>query len=75
MSKILITGGDGRFASVLKKEFSKKNIFYINKKEFNILDINQMIKKIKKIKPNIIIHLAALSRPLKIHNQKIVLFH
>ena len=36
--KIIITGGDGRFANVLKKINSGLSFVYPNKKELNILD-------------------------------------
>ena len=65
--KIIVTGGDGRFAQVLKKENKTLNIFFPSKKIFNILDINLMKKYIKKIKPKYIIHCAGLSRPMDLH--------
>lgn len=71
MKRIIITGGDGRFAKVLKKNFSGKNIFYFSKKQFDITKIKDLEKKVKKFKPQIIIHLAALSKPLIIHEQNI----
>ena len=66
MKKIIITGGDGRFAKVLKHKFSGKNIFYFSKKELDVTKFKLIKKKIKKIKPKIILHLAALSKPLDI---------
>jgi dTDP-4-dehydrorhamnose reductase len=69
MKKIIITGGEGRFASTLKKIFFGKNIFYMKKNDFNILKYESMQKTIRKIKPKIIIHLAALSRPVNIHER------
>ncbi len=71
MKRIIITGGDGRFAKTLKKNFNNKNIFYFSKKQFDITKIKSLENKIKKIKPKIIIHLAALSRPLIIHEKDI----
>ena len=71
MKKIIITGGNGRFSKILKKVFYGKNIFYLKRTEFNILKIRQLENKIKKIKPDIILHLAALSRPLSIHEQEV----
>jgi dTDP-4-dehydrorhamnose reductase len=67
MDKIIITGGNGRFASVLKKTFFNKKIFYLDKNKFNILKYKSMKNTIKDIKPKIIIHLAALSRPMILH--------
>ena len=71
MKKILITGGEGRFAYTLKKYFFGKNIFYMKKNNFNILKYRSMQKRINQIKPKIIIHLAALSRPLDVHDKRI----
>lgn len=71
MKKIIITGGEGRFAKTLKEYFFGKNIHYMSKKNFNILNEKSMEKKIKLIKPRIILNLAALSRPLDIHDNNI----
>ena len=65
--KIIVTGGNGRFAQVLKKENNKLNIFFPSKKIFNILDVDLMKKYIQKIKPKYIIHCAGLSRPMDLH--------
>ena len=70
-NKILITGGDGRFAKVLKKKEKNLNLFFVSKKQCNILNLNSIEKIVKKIKPKIIIHTAALSRPMKIHDTNI----
>ena len=65
--KIVVTGGNGRFGQVLKKENKRSNIFFPSKKIFNILNINSMKKYIRKIKPKYIIHCAGLSRPMNLH--------
>ena len=65
--KIVVTGGNGRFGQVLKKENKRLNIFFPSKKIFNILNINSMKKYIRKIKPKYIIHCAGLSRPMDLH--------
>ena len=70
-NKILVTGGDGRFAKVLAKYNHKLNLFFVNKKECNILNENSINKAIKKIKPKIIFHCAGLSRPMSIHEKNI----
>ena len=69
--KILVTGGDGRFAKVLKKNNKYLNLFFASKKQCNILNLNSITKTIKKIRPNILIHCAGLSRPMKIHEKDI----
>ena len=65
--KIVVTGGNGRFAQVLKKENKKLKILFPSKKIFDILDLNSMRKYIKKIKPKYLIHCAGLSRPMDLH--------
>jgi len=69
--KIIVTGGSGRFGQILKKIKTKHNIFYPNKNELNILEYKSILNYIKKTKPQIIIHLAGLSRPMKMHEDEI----
>ena len=69
--KIIVTGGSGRFASVLKDKNKKLNLIFTTKKECDILKINSIIKCVKKNKPKIILHCAALSRPMKAHDDDI----
>jgi dTDP-4-dehydrorhamnose reductase len=71
LKKIVITGGDGRFAQILKKNNNKLNILYPGKKELNILDINSINRYLKKNKPKYLIHAAALSRPMSVHDKQI----
>ena len=69
--KIVITGGNGRFAKVFKHNNRKLDIFYPDKKKLNILKINSIKNYLKKIKPRYLIHAAGLSRPMNIHDKKI----
>ena len=69
--KILITGSNSQFCKLLKKKFYGKNIFYTSRKDLNILNINSIENKVKKIKPKIIIHIAGLSRPMAVHEKNI----
>jgi dTDP-4-dehydrorhamnose reductase len=69
--KIVITGGSGRFGSILQKKYKSNKLFYPNKKQLNILSIKSIEKFLKKIKPKFLIHLAGLSRPMKIHDNNI----
>jgi len=71
IKKILITGGDGRFAKILKKNNKKLDLFFASKKQCNILNLNSIIRIVKKIKPKILIHCAGLSRPMNIHEKNI----
>ena len=69
--KILVTCGDGRFSKILKKKNKSLQLFFANKKQCNILNIKSIEKIIKKIKPEIILHCAGLSRPMDIHDKNI----
>ena len=69
MQKIIVTGSDGRFGKILQK-LNKKFIF-TDKKQLNILSSRSISKNLKKYKPSHIIHLAGLSRPMKIHDLNI----
>jgi len=68
---ILVTGGNGRFAKILKRKNKILDLKFLSKKELNILDIKSIEKNIIKYKPKIILHTAALSRPMAIHNTDI----
>ena len=69
--KILVTGGDGRFAKILKIKNKNLNLYFTSKKNCNILNIKSISNIIKKVKPDIILHTAGLSRPMKIHEKEI----
>ena len=69
--KILVTGGDGRFAKILKKKNKKLNLYFLSKNQCNILNLKSIEKIFKKYKPSIILHCAGLSRPMKIHDKNI----
>jgi dTDP-4-dehydrorhamnose reductase len=70
--KIVITGGSGRFGSILQKRYKSDKLFYPNKKDLNILSTKSIEKYLKKTKPKILIHLAGLSRPMKTHDKDII---
>mgnify|MGYP003955263075 CR=1 FL=1 len=69
--KIVISGGTGRFANVVKQFKQNNLIYYPSKKELNILSYKKIINYLKKIKPDFFIHLAGLSRPMEIHDKEI----
>jgi len=69
--KILVTGGNGRFAQELKKNTNNYNFIYRDKNQLNILSSKSIIKNIQKFKPNILLHLAGLSRPMSVHEKMI----
>ena len=69
--KILVTGGDGRFSKVLKKENKFLNLIFKSKNELNIMNLKSIENCIKKVKPKIIMHTAGLSRPMNLHKKNI----
>ena len=71
MHKILVTGSDGRFGKIIKK-FKDRRFIFRNKKELNILSDKSIKNNIKRFKPKTILHLAGLSRPMKIHDKDII---
>jgi dTDP-4-dehydrorhamnose reductase len=70
-NKIVITGGTGRFGNELKKIKNKYNLIFPNKKKLDILNFNLTKKYLKSIKPKYLMHLAGLSRPMRIHETNI----
>ena len=68
MSKIVFTGGSGRFGNIFKKIKHKYKIYYPSKKDLNLTKIETIKNYLRKIKPKYLIHCAALSRPMKIHD-------
>jgi dTDP-4-dehydrorhamnose reductase len=72
MKKILVTGGKGRFAKELKKIKTNIKFVYLEKKELDILNYKSIVRAIKKYKPQQILHLAGLSRPMHLHEKNII---
>jgi len=70
-NKILVTGGDGRFAKILKNKNKKLNLVFCTKKQLDILSLKSIKKNFEKYKPKIIFHCAGLSRPMNIHEKDI----
>ena len=71
LRNIVVTGGSGRFAQELKKIRCKYNFIFRNKNQLDILSISSIKKNIKNFRPDCILHLAGLSRPMSIHNKNI----
>ncbi len=69
--KIVVTGGSGRFAQSLKKIRSKYKFIYPKKKSLNITRPKSIKKFLKKERPESVLHLAGLSRPMSIHDKSI----
>jgi len=58
IKKILVTGGSGLIGSYLQQIMPSAE--FVSSKDFNLLKSDHVEKMFKKIKPNIVIHLAAL---------------
>jgi len=71
LKNIVVTGGNGRFAQELKRIKCKYNFIFRSKKQLNVLSTSSIRKNIKNFKPDCILHLAGLSRPMSIHNKNI----
>ena len=70
--KIVFTGGSGRFGQVLQKSNFKYKVFFPSKSQLDITNFKSIEKYLKKIKPKILVHMAALSRPMNIHDKNII---
>ena len=71
MKKIVITGGTGRFGTLLKRKKTKNKLFFPDRKKLNIENFKSIKTYLSKVKPDILIHLAGLSRPMNIHDKDI----
>jgi dTDP-4-dehydrorhamnose reductase len=70
-NRIVVTGGTGRFAQEIKKVKTKFNVHFPSKKELNILNLKSISNFLRRKKPKYLLHLAGLSRPMKIHEKLI----
>ena len=70
-NNIVVTGGSGRFAQSLKTIKSKYRFLYPEKSQLNITNLNSIKKYLKKTKPQSVLHLAGLSRPMSEHENNI----
>ena len=71
VKKIVVTGGSGRFGNVLKSYKTNHKVFFPTKKELDITNYRKIEKYLSVKKPDILIHLAGLSRPMNIHEKNI----
>ena len=69
--KIVVTGGAGRFGEILKKQKSPNKIFFPKINELDICNYKKIRSYLIKTKPDIVIHLAGLSRPMDQHEKNI----
>ena len=65
--KILFTGSTGRFGKVFKKINNNDKFIYPTSKQLDIINQSSISKFFKKHKIDLVIHCAALSRPMSIH--------
>ena len=70
--KIVFTGGTGRFGSVFKKIHKNKNYLYPSRRKLDITKKKSIKNYFEKNKPDLVLHCAALSRPMKIHEKNII---
>ena len=70
-NKIVVTGGNGRFAQSLKKTRCKYKFIYPTKTQLNIVNLKSIRKYLKITKPQSVLHLAGLSRPMIQHEKNI----
>ena len=81
--KVLVTGGYGLVGSAIQNIYKKYDHQFIfsNTKECNLLNYDEVEKYLNKIKPDIIIHLAAIvgglfkniNEPVKMYEDNIIL--
>ena len=71
INKIVVSGGNGRFANVLRKTVVSKNYYFPSKSQMDILNLGSLEKYLKLKKPKYFIHAAGLSRPMNIHDKLI----
>ena len=69
--KILITGKNSRFCKFLKTDLARFDTIFTSKKNFYVCNYIKMKNFIKNKKINYLIHIAGLSRPMNIHDEKI----
>ena len=69
--KIVFTGGSGRLGSIIKKVKSKYKLLFPKKKELDITNLKKIREYLKKNKPDYVVHMAGLSRPMHLHEKKI----
>ena len=65
--KIIFTGSTGRFGKVFKKINNSNKFIYPTSKQLDIINQSSILKFFKKYKIDLVIHCAALSRPMSIH--------
>ena len=70
MKKLLISGGNGRFATYLKKYNEDYEILTPTADQMNVTNFNSVDDFISSNEPDVFIHSAALTKPLVIHEKQ-----
>jgi dTDP-4-dehydrorhamnose reductase len=70
MKKILISGGNGKLATCIKKCNKEYELITPSAEEMNICNFNQVDEFIYKNKPDMFLHTAALTKPMVLHENK-----
>jgi len=70
MKTVLLSGGNGRFATYIKKHNSEYKIVSPSAEEMNISSYKNIDNFILKCKPDIFLHAAALTKPMLIHEKQ-----
>ena len=68
---MIFTGGSGRFGKTFRSINKKGNIYFPTSKQCNIENYKSIKNYLYKIKPDYLIHAAALSRPMDVHEKNI----
>ena len=70
--KIIFTGGSGRFGQVLQKSNFHLKALFPDKEDLDVTNIKSIERYLRKVKPKILVHMAGLSRPMKIHEENLI---
>ena len=70
MKKLLISGGNGRFATYLKKFNNEYEIISPTADQMNVTNFNSVDDFISFHEPDVFIHSAALTKPLVVHEKQ-----
>lgn len=69
--KILVTGGNGKLAQQLKNHNREHDLILLNKDELDVTSYENICDVIELHSPDVIIHAAALTKPMYQHDKEI----
>ena len=67
MKTIIVSGGAGSFAKALVSKNKNYEIYPLSREEMDVTNLESIIQNLQSISPDIFIHAAALTRPMKVH--------